>query len=156
AIGYHPKLTPVTTESFNTSTALRGWTVTNTNLGYPGYAYKPGWVFNDPGVRGNHTGGAGAFAIVDSAHQGTTHYQDTDLISPSLSLGKTPAVQFGTDLVGATNSTATVDLSVNGGKTWANVWTNAGATGDPGPATVVVPLPAAAGKNNVRVRFGYT
>jgi hypothetical protein len=156
AIGYHPVLSHGTTETFNSSTARQGWTVTNTNLHYPSYAYKPGWVFTDPGLRGNQTGGSGGFAIVDSAHDGPTHYQDTHLISPAASVGKNPALVFGADLVGAANSTATVDLSVNGGKTWTNVWRNAGPAGDPGPATVVIPLPTAAGKNNVRVRFGYT
>jgi Carboxypeptidase regulatory-like domain len=95
---------------------------------------------------------------VDSDHEGALHYQDTELSSPviSLSADKSPALTFDTDLVGATNSTATLAVSVNGGTTWAGVWTNAGAAGDPGPATVVIPLPQAAGKSDVKVRFGYT
>jgi hypothetical protein len=156
AIGYHPVLSHGTTETFNSTLARQGWTVTNTRLHYPSYAHTPGWVFNDPGLRGNQTGSKGAFAIVDSDHDGALHYQDTHLISPQVHLGKNPALVFDTGLVGAANSTATVGLSVNGGKTWTNVWRSAGPAGDPGPATVVVPLPQAAGKNNVRVRFGYT
>jgi hypothetical protein len=156
ALGYHPVLSHGTTETFNSPAARRGWTVTNTSLHYPGYTGTPGWVFTDPGKRGNHTGGTGAFAIVDSGHDGPHHYQDTHLTSPAVRLGTSPAVVFDTDLAGAPNSTATVAVSVNGGKTWASVWRNAGAAGLPGPATVVVPLPTAAGKNNVRIRFGYT
>jgi hypothetical protein len=155
AIGYHPALSHGTTETFNSTLARQGWTVTNTSLHYPGYAHTPGWVFNDPGLRGNQTGSKGAFAIVDSGHDGALHYQDTHLISPQVHLGKNPALVFDTDLVGAPNSTATVGLSINGGKSWTTVWRNAGRAGDPGPATVVVPLAQAVQKSNVRVRFGY-
>jgi hypothetical protein len=157
ALGYHPVLSG-TTQRFTGSTAPKGWTVTNINLHYAGYADQPGWVFDNPGHRANDTGGSGNFAIVDSAHDGAHHYQDTELTSPALNMSHdtAPAVQFGTDLVGAVNSTATVGLSVDGGKTWTTLWRNTGAAGDPGPATVVVPLPAAAGQSDVRVRFGYT
>ena len=157
AIGYHPVLSG-TTQPFDRTSAPKGWTVSNVNLHYPGYAYQPGWVFTNPGKRANLTGGTGNFAIVDSDHDGALHYQDTELTSPvvSLSADKAPALTFDTDLAGATNSTATVAVSVNGGTTWAGVWTNAGAAGDPGPATVVIPLPQAAGKSEVKVRFGYT
>jgi hypothetical protein len=157
AIGYQPVLSGGTTQSFTGTTVPKGWTVTNINLGYPGYTSTPGWVFNDPGQRGNHTGGSGGFAIVDSDHDGAHHYQDTELTSPVVSLAadKTPAVQFATDLQGATNSTATVSVSTDGGKTWTAVWTNKGSAGIPGPATVVAPLPQAAGQASVKVRFSY-
>jgi hypothetical protein len=36
AIGYHPVLSHGTTETFSSSLARQGWTVTNTNLHYPG------------------------------------------------------------------------------------------------------------------------
>jgi hypothetical protein len=98
----------------------------------------------------------GAELPVDSDHYGQFHYQDTRLISPALNFtsDKTPVVSFATDLVGAVNSTATVDVSTDNGRTWANVWTNKGAAGDPGRATVVVPLPQAAGKSGVQVDGG--
>jgi hypothetical protein len=157
AIGYHQVLSG-TTQHFSATSAPAGWTVTNVDLGYPGYSHKPGWEFSNPGKRANNTGGSGNFAIVDSDHDGALHYQDTYLTSPAVNMSadKSPAIQFATDLIGATNSTATVEVSVNGGRTWASVWTNAGAAGGPGPATVVVPLPQAAGKRDVRARFGYT
>jgi hypothetical protein len=157
AIGYHAALSG-TTQAFNGSSVPTGWTVTNTSLHIAGYSDMPGWVFNDPGGRGNHTGGTGGFAIVDSGHDGQFHYQDTHLISPvmNFSADRTPAVQFDTDYQPAVNSTATVAVSTDGGHTWATAWTSAGFPGDPGPATVVVPLPQAAGKSEVRVRFGYT
>jgi hypothetical protein len=157
AIGYHPVLTG-TTQAFGGTRAPKGWTVTNTNLNIPGYSNTPGWVFNDPGGRGNHTGGSGGFAIVDSDHDGQFHYQDTELTSPVMNFtgDHSPAVVFGTDLQPAVNSTATVDYSTDGGRTWANAWTAKGFPGDPGPATQAVLLPGAAGKSQVRVRFGYT
>jgi carboxypeptidase family protein len=157
ALGYHPVLTG-RTQPFDGTSAPAGWTVTNTNLHITGYTNTPGWVFNDPGHRGNHTGGAGNFAIVDSAYDGPSHYQDTQLTSPPVSMtgDKTPAVVFATDYQPAANSTATVAVSTNGGKTWATAWTSRGFPGVPGPATIAVPLPTAAGKPGVRVRFGYT
>jgi hypothetical protein len=157
AIGYHPVLAG-TTQHFKGTSAPAGWRVTNIDLHIPGYAHTPGWVFNDPGHRGNHTGGSGGFAIVDSDHDGQFHYQDTRLTSPAMNLSadKTPAVQFATDLVGATNSTATVSMSTDGGKTWTRMWRNAGTPGVPGPATVLIRLPQAAGKADVKVRFTYT
>jgi hypothetical protein len=156
AIGDHAVLSGPT-QAFTGTRAPAGWRVTNTNLHLPGYSYTPGWVFTNPAKRANATGGSGNFAIVDSAYDGAHHYQDTYLTSPAINFtaDKSPTVQFATDLTGATNSTATVDVSVNGGKTWTSVWTNAGPAGDPGPATIVVPLPQAAGKTDVKVRFGY-
>jgi hypothetical protein len=157
AIGYHTVLTG-STQPFDSSSAPAGWQVANTSLGIPDYSNTPGWVFSDPGARGNQTGGTGGFAVVDSDHDGQFHYQDTDLISPALDFSDdtSPAVQFAADYQPAVNSAATVDVSVDGGKTWANVWTSKGFPGDPGPATVAVLLPQAAGHASVRVRFGYT
>jgi hypothetical protein len=157
AIGYQPVLSGPT-EDFTGTGVPAGWSVTNTSLHLPGYTDQPGWVFSDPGGRANTAGGTGNFAIVDSDDDGQFHYQDTELVSPVLnfSADTSPAVQFDTDYQPAVNSTATVDLSVDGGKTWTNVWTSRGFPGDPGPATVAVVLPQAAGKSDVRVRFGYT
>jgi hypothetical protein len=158
AIGYQPVLSSGTTEGFTGTGAPAGWRVTNTSLHLPGYSDQPGWVFTDPDGRANTTGGTGNFAIVDSDDYGPSHYQDTELISPMLnfSADTSPAVQFATDYQPAVNSAATVDLSVDGGKTWTNVWTSQGFPGDPDPATVVAVLPQAAGHSDVRVRFGYT
>ena len=103
------------------------WRVTNVDHGYPGYDYRPGWVFTDPGGRTNRTGGGGGFAIVDSDHLGQHHVQDTYLTSPvtDLSGRENAAVEFDTDLVPAINSTATLELSVDGGQTWSTIWRRA-------------------------------
>jgi Carboxypeptidase regulatory-like domain len=157
ALGYHAVLSG-RTQSFGGSAVPAGWRVTNTNEHITGYHGTPGWVFDNPGGRPNDTGGSGNFAIVDSDHDGQFNYQDTELTSPAtdMSSDQSPALQFGTDLQPAVNSTATVDVSTNGGKNWANVWTSQGYPGGPGPATVTIPLPQAAGQASVRVRFGYT
>jgi hypothetical protein len=148
---------PGTMQSFAGHGVPKGWTVRNVNLHYPGYDRLPGWVFDDPGHRGNHTGGTGGFAVVDSAHDGPLHYQDTYLTSPAASLSgdKNPALQFATDLVPAVNSTATAQLSTDAGRTWRTVWVSTGFPGARGPAEVVVPLPQSVRKGSVRVRFGY-
>jgi Carboxypeptidase regulatory-like domain len=147
-----------TTQAFGASRAPAGWKVANTDLHQPGYGYQPGWVFTDPGRRANHTGGSGNFAIVDSDHDGQHNIQDTHLISPVINMSgnASPAVVFANDLEPAVNSTATVDVSVNGGSTWTNAWRESGLPGVRGSGSVTVLLPTAAHKAKVEVRFGYT
>jgi len=156
AIGYQAVLRG-STESFSGTSVPAGWHVTNTDLHYPGYSGTPGWVFDDPARRANTTGGSGNFAIVDSAYDGAHHYQDTTLTTPPADLAgdTSPVVQFATDLAPAANSAATVQLSVDGGRTWTSVWNREAFPGAPGPQTVVAPLPAAAGQARVQIRFRY-
>ncbi|MGW3660720.1 S8 family serine peptidase [Streptomyces sp. NPDC005151] len=140
-----------TTESFDGTTAPAGWTVDD----------KAGngqtWVFNDPGRRGNKTGGSGGFAIIDSARYGSGSGQDSSLISPVMDFSQRthPALTFRTDYYGFTSLTGDVDFSVDGGQTWTTVWHH---TSDSvrGPRTEVVDLSQAAGKANVQVRFHFT
>jgi hypothetical protein len=84
--------------------------------GYPGYDYRPGWVFTGAGGRTNRTGSSGGSAIVDSDNLGQHNVQDRYLTSPvtDLSDRANAAVEFDTDLVPAINSTATVELSPRG------------------------------------------
>ncbi len=141
-----------TPETFDDTTGPPpGWTVDN-GTG------TTGWVFDDPAGRGNLTGGQGNFAIVDSDYDGPDATQDTTLTSPSydLSGADTPNLQFKTDYVPFIDtSTATVQLSTDGGTSWSDVWS---ATTSPiGPdATIDVALPAAANQPDVQVRFHYT
>jgi hypothetical protein len=87
APGYHGALSePLLTEPFDGTTAPAGWTVVNRATG--------GWAFDDPGARGNLTGGAGGFAIADSDHAGSGSTTDTDLISPVLDFSSVPAPQL--------------------------------------------------------------
>lgn len=157
AIGYHQVLSGIT-QPFSQTSVPPGWQVTNANLHIPYYQSQPGWQLTNPGRRPNNTGGTGNFAIVDSDHAGQFHYQDTELITPvtSFAADRTPVVEFNTDYQPAVNSTAAVGLSADGGRTWASIWTSKGFPGQPGPATVVIQVPQAAGKSNIRVRFGFT
>ncbi|MFC4114476.1 S8 family serine peptidase, partial [Nonomuraea zeae] len=156
AAGYHVTRAG-STQSFDGSKQPRGWTVTNVELDIPNYDYQPGWVFSDRGGRGNHTGGKGGFAIVDSLRSGKGHIQNSYLTSPSYDLGRRTKtmLEFAHDLRPAINSTTSVDLSVDGGRTWTTVWSAKGYPGAAGPATQVIPLPQAAGQRNVKFRLHY-
>ncbi len=138
------------TEPFDGATAPAGWTVDD----------KAGngqtWTFNDPGKRGNKTGGAGGFAIIDSDHYGTGNSQDSSLISPvtDFSARTHPILSFRTDWYGYTGQAGDLDLSVDGGTTWTNVKHYTASLR--GPRTETVDLSAAAGKSAVRVRYHFT
>lgn len=142
------------TESFNGGRP-RGWTVTTTDPGDGGH--HPGWVFDNPAARTNATGGSGDFAIAESAYYGLPQAQETMLTGPSVNMSgyRSPALRFAGDLEPAAGATASVDVSTDGGRTWATVWTRPGFPGARGPEAQVVPLPQAAGKTRVRVRFRY-
>src|SRR5262249_9316631 len=108
---------PVFAETFDATTTPAG--------GAGGKPATGGPAVDDPGARGNPTGGTGGFAIADSdnAGQGTT--TDTDLITPVFDLSAVPAPQlsFNSDFrdVGADDLTD-VDFSTDGGTTWTNAY----------------------------------
>jgi N-acetylneuraminic acid mutarotase len=140
-----------TTQTFDGTTAPAGWRVDD-RIGN-----GQTWTFNDPGKRGNLTGGAGGFAGIDSWHYGAGSSQDSSLSSPVTDLGRDthPYVSFDTDYAGSpTNEVGDVDLSVDGGQTWSNIWHHT----YPGVRTQhqVVDLSQAAGKSAVQVRFHFT
>jgi uncharacterized membrane protein len=120
------------------------------------------WRGDNPGGRPNQTGGTGAFAIADSDFAGLVN-MDTELISPAidLSTGANPTLVFKTNFnaysgyLDVSDEIGDVDLSVNGGAAWTNVWRHTEADGDIGPATINVPLAAAANQSDVKVRFHY-
>lgn len=136
-------------ENFDGTETPDGWTVTD--------AIGNGqvWRFDDPGARGNLTGGEGGFAVVDSDEYGSGNTQDTTLVSPVFDLTgvDTPVLEFATDYNDLGNEQADVDLSLDGGATWTNVWRQ--LTDLRGPSTVRVPLPQAAGDTDVQLRFHY-
>lgn len=139
----------VLSQPFDGPSTPAGWTVVNnTPVG--------GWEFDDPHPRGNLTGGAGGFAIVDSDFLGIGNTEDTFLISPIVDLSTVthPVLGFDSDYHDLF-SVADVDLSIDGGATWTNVWERAGVDAR-GPSHVPLPIAAAAGKTQVQVRFHYT
>jgi N-acetylneuraminic acid mutarotase len=138
-----------TRETFDTAGTPPGWTVSNANT-------FGGWEFDDAKFRTNRTGGTGHFAIVDSL--GVDKSLDSILTSPVTDLSgvDAPALSFDTEYLpyfGPT--TGDIEISVDGGNTWANVW-HRDIDGLAGPAHVDIPLPAAAGAAQVVARFHYT
>ena len=140
-------------ETFDDGTMPAGWTVVD-NIGNGQV-----WQFDNPGGRSNLTGGDGGFAIVDSDNYGSGNSQDTELISPVLDLTNVadPLIQFNQDFnwwVLGQDEFTNVDLSVDGGATWENVFHQSGADA-PGPRQESIPIPQAAGEPDVQVRFHY-
>ncbi|MEV4197602.1 carboxypeptidase regulatory-like domain-containing protein [Micromonospora globbae] len=110
------------------------------------------WRFDDPNGKGNLTGGTGGFATVDGWSQPGPI--DTSLVSPPADLtGVTdPVIGFDTDYSSWDTQTGDVDLSLDNGATWTNVRHYAG---DAVNGHVEIPVPQAAGKSGVLVRFRY-
>jgi N-acetylneuraminic acid mutarotase/uncharacterized protein YegP (UPF0339 family) len=139
-----------TSQTFDTTSTPAGWTITNGTTG-------GGWEFDDPGNRGNGTGGSGGFAIVDSDHLGSGNSQDTTLTSPTFDLSSqaSPELGFNTYYLGYTNQVGEVDVSTDNGTTWSSAWQHGSDTVAKN-TRVDLPLPAAANKSQVKVRFHFT
>ncbi len=133
----------VLNETFDGSTLPANWQVSGT----------PGWSFDNPGARENSTGGAGNMAIADSDVAGQVP-MDTALQTPALNLSTASSVKlvFKTDFYPGGVSTADVDVSIDSGATWTNIWRT---TGVDAIGTVTLNVPEAAGQSNVLFRFHY-
>ena len=147
APGYHLAYSG-THETFDSGTKPAGWTVSDHN-GSGGV-----WTFDDPGERGNLTGGEGGFAIIDSDYLGQGNAQDTDLRSPPTDLSGDPAPVIDLDhhYVPYVASSASIDVRVGSGP-WTTVWQET-ATAASGHLTIALPM--AAHQKDVQVRFHYT
>lgn len=143
--------TPVLNEPFDGSTMPAGWAVVD-NLGN-----GQEWQIGDPENRGNLTGGSGNFTDINSDFYGPGSTQDTSLVSPALDLSSvsTPILRFHTDYFGFPGQTGDVDVSVDGGQNWTNVWHH-GSDSVRGPDLEEVAIPQAAGHSSVQVRFHFT
>jgi len=134
-----------------------------TFTGWQGTAAQDGWSVVDNIGNGqtwnfaNLNGFAGPqgsdsdFASVQSDYWDGGQ-QDTELVSPAVDLsGQTdPQIMFDNEYIGFPGQTGTVDLSLDGGTTWSTVFT---------PPTMNdlmdIPIPQAAGRSDVRVRFHF-
>ena len=136
-------------ESFSGTTAPPGWTVVNNTS-------DGGWAFTDAHSRGNLTGGDDGFAIIDSDGFGGGRTQNTELRTPVLDLSTqtAPVVGFNSDYRAFDGSVADVDVSVDSGQTWTTVLHQTDSVR--GPVLKQVPIPSAAGRSTVQVRFHYT
>jgi subtilisin family serine protease len=134
-------------QTFDSGVAPNGWTVVD-NKGNGQV-----WKFDDPGNRGNLSGGSGKFAIIDSDEYGGGGSQDTSLVSPVVDLTAVtaPVIRFNQDLNWLGGEKADVDLSIDGGTTWSNVLTQAADV----RGVKEIAIPQAAGKSAVQVRFHY-
>ncbi|MBX6356980.1 MAG: carboxypeptidase regulatory-like domain-containing protein [Micromonosporaceae bacterium] len=110
------------------------------------------WRFDDPGGKGNLTGGSGDFAIMDGWYN--PGRQDTSLVSPvaDLSAETAPVIGFDTDYSAWDGQTGDVDLSLDSGATWTTVYHLSTTSVR---KHVEIPIPQAAGRTGVRVRFRY-
>ncbi|MEU0368797.1 S8 family serine peptidase [Streptomyces sp. NPDC006283] len=136
-------------QTFDGDTAPAGWSVVD----HVGNGQT--WKFNDPGNRGNTTGGTGNFAIVDSDSYGAGGRQDTSLVSPVVDLTDVtaPVIRFDQDYNRLATDLADVDLSLDNGETWTNVRRQSADVR--GPKVTEIPIPQAAGQAQVQVRFRY-
>ncbi|MFI6830439.1 S8 family serine peptidase [Kribbella sp. NPDC050241] len=136
-----------TYQTFDSGSTPSGWSVVD-NKGNGQV-----WQFNDPGARGNLAGGTGGTAIIDSDKYGPSGSQDTSLVSPVVDLTAVtaPVIRFNQDLNWLGGEKADVDLSIDGGATWANVLTQAADV----RGLKEIAIPQAAGKSAVQVRFHY-
>nr|WP_305788668.1 S8 family serine peptidase [Actinoplanes lichenis] len=137
----------VLTESFDSTATPAGWSVVNRTDG-------GGWGFTDIGSRGNKTGGSGGFAIIDSDKLGSGKSQDSDLVTPALDLSgqSAPFIRFKSDFQ-ALQSPIDIDVTVDDGANWTNVWHQ--TANRRGPVTEEVSLAPAAGAASAKVRFRY-
>ncbi|MFF3874247.1 carboxypeptidase regulatory-like domain-containing protein [Streptomyces sp. NPDC001978] len=145
APGYAVHWTGATQTFDSPAGAPDGWSVVDA----PGTS--GGWTFDDPGHRGNHTGGSGGFAIADDKLSNPPASLDSQLISPAydLTAAKTPYVAFDTDQQ-MVFGRAEVDATIDNGVTWTNVWKSPVR---PGLLHVEVSLTQYAGRSGVRLRF---
>ncbi|WP_225821468.1 carboxypeptidase regulatory-like domain-containing protein [Streptomyces naphthomycinicus] len=146
---YTVKAQTVAAETFDdTSAPPAGWSVTGT----PGTGQ--GWAFDDPGGRGNSTGGSGGFAVADDDHAGDTPL-DTSLTSPAYDFHRAgdPALSFDSDYEGSGEQQGEVQISTDAGRTWTTVWHQDQLWSS---GRVEIPLTDYAGESAVRVRFHFT
>lgn len=145
------------TETFTSwtgRTARDGWTVTDAT------GNGQAWAFDDPGNRpppGTPAPeGDDAFAVVDSGQNRSGGSEDTSLVSPDIDLSgqATPRLTFDSGYYSSgRGQAASIDLSVDGGRTWTALWR---ATSSDAVGHMNIPIPRAAERPAVRVRFRYT
>jgi len=147
-LGHVPKKYEATNFS---SFPAPGWTITNTTTGCSGI---PDWTNTNPSGLANYTGASGSFAIADRNACGVGSVMTASMTTDPLDLtdALNPQVVFFMDYQDGdpNNGVATVDVSIDLGANWSNLFTwNESARG---PQIVSELLPGA-GENDVLVRW---
>ena len=110
------------------------------------------WEYSNPKGRTPPLGGDADFAIMD--YSSFAKVENSTLTSPVIDLSGQAAPEIGFDssftqgIAGAT----LVGLSLDGGKTWTNIWKQTLSSA----GQVSIPVLQAAGQADVRVRFTFT
>jgi N-acetylneuraminic acid mutarotase len=142
------------TQDFADPTKPAGWTVDTTA------DPQNAWIFDGAeaslggnGPVPNQTGGSGTNYAM--AYENTTGESDTALVSPELTLSSSPdpVLSFDQADFPPSGSQQLVEVSGDGGTTWTREWADTPSTNS---GSISVPLPQAARKSSVRVRFLYT
>jgi subtilisin family serine protease len=132
--------------SFDDMRLPRGWSVVDhENEG-------EFWRFDDPLLRTNNTGGRGGFAITDYLVYGFPGSRNSSLVSPVMDLSDVadPTISYRTDYFPQpADRVVDVELSVDGGATWASVEHLA----QPTNGARSIPIPQAAGEPDVQARW---
>lgn len=139
-------------EQFNSPSLPAGWTV-NPSSGNTTWTVVNSFTDSESTPVTSVPGGSTYFAVANSDAAGSVP-MDTELRTPVLNLSANTAVKltFKTYFKAYQSSTADVDVSVNGGATWANIWRK---TGVDYQGSVTVDVPQAVGQSNVLFRFRY-
>lgn len=139
-------------EPFNSPSLPAGWVISPTT-GATAWAFVNIFTDTQPVVVNGVPGGGTYFAVANSDAAGQVA-MDTELRTPSLNLSANTGVKltFKTYFQADQTSTADVDVSVNGGTTWTNIWRTIGSSPK---GSVTMDVPQAVGQSNVRFRFHY-
>ncbi|HEY1919855.1 MAG TPA: carboxypeptidase regulatory-like domain-containing protein [Streptosporangiaceae bacterium] len=151
APGYTSKYATAYSQGFDGTTIPAGWSATNTRS----------WVFDDPGQRGNLTGGSGGFAVADPVAEGGL--VSSNLYSPVLNLSADPDPVLSFDTYDTNNLITEVKYSTDGGNSWTTLTEDNGDTpvvgSEPtdlsGPGAVSFSLPQAGGSTDVQLEFSF-
>ena len=152
APGHLRDATILLSEDFSAGALPAGWSnIDNITT----HASPQDWRFDDPGNNGNLTGGAGGFAVAHSDFYGSGQRQDMELRTPAVTpvAGQIVLLEFDSDFRAARNEKADVDVSLDGGATWSNVWRRTESSARRTHERVVL-APAASGQPML-VRFRY-
>lgn len=135
-------------ETFDTWFKPAGWTLRDNA------ASGAKWTFDDQHKRYNWTGGSGGFAIIDSDLFGEVSV-DAELRTPVMDLSgfNNAQLSFKTDFYHYSTEIADVDVSIDGGGTWTNIWRKSGL--DYRVKTETLDISQFARNQNVVIRFRY-